>query len=127
MTQKNIHKIVDKQEQDGEHSTIIAGKLVRLDVFKMGAKDWLNQSGSEVADGFVDVAGITIGVVVDELKSRLAGEELIDDMGLSQSDRLSFEEIEKFHTSVLDTFKVLATYLRILEIAKHQHDERNNE
>ena len=90
MTQKNIHKIVDKQEQDGEHSTIIAGKLVRLDDFKMGAKDWLNQSGS-------------------------------------QSDRLSFEEIEKFHTSVLDTFKVLATYLRILEIAKHQHNERNNE
>ena len=77
--------------------------------------------------GLVDVAGITIGVVVDELKSRLAGEELLDDLGLPQSDRISFDELEKFHTSVLDTFEVLATYLRILEIAKHQHNERNNE
>jgi len=127
MTQKQIHKIVDKQEQDGKHSTIIAGKLVRLDVFKMGTHEWLSQSGSDVADGFVDVAAITIGVVVDELKSRLAGEELLDDLGLPQSDRISFDEIEKFHTSVLDTFEVLATYLRILEIAKAQHNERNNE
>ena len=127
MTKKDIQDIIIENQQDGKKSSMVAGKLIRLDIFKMGIDGWIEQSSSEVAESFVDVANMTISVVIENLKSRMAGEQLIDEIGIIQSDRVDFEEIEKFHHSVLDTFEVLSTYLRILEIAKQKQDERNNE
>lgn len=127
MTKKDIQDIIIENQQDGKKSSMVAGKLIRLDIFKMGIEGWIEQSSSEVAESFVDVANMTISVVIENLKSRMAGEQLIDEIGIIQSDRVDFEEIEKFHHSVLDTFEVLSTYLRILEIAKQKQDERNNE
>jgi len=125
MTEKDIKQIVHKMEEDGEQHSKVAGKLIRLDLFQMGVDDWLNQKASDVAADYVTIADAAMGFAVDNMISRIAGERLIDELGIEQSERFDFDEIKKFRGSVLDTFAVLATYLRVLEIAKQiDHEDR---
>lgn len=127
MSEKEIATIISEVEQNGKQSSIVAGKLIRLDLFQMGVESWLQQKAHEIADEYVGIADAAMGVAVDDMISRLAGEKLIDDLGIGQSYRFDTDEIQKFKGSVLDTFEVLATYLRVLEIAKQQNHDRSSQ
>ena len=127
MTEKDIKQIVNNVEEDGEQYSLVAGKLIRLDLFQMGVDDWLSQEASDVASDYVKIADAAMGHAVNSMISRIAGERLIDDLGIEQSERFDLDEIEKFRGSILDTFAVLATYLRVLEIAKEINNEDKTE
>lgn len=124
MTEKDVKGIIrDIELIDPSQSTLVAGKLIRMDLFHMGVEDWLSQESYEVADDYTRIADAAMTTAVDNMVSRIAGEQLLDELGISQSFRFDTEEIKKFRGSVLDTFAVLATYLRVLETAKQINNE----
>lgn len=127
MTKKDIDKILEEIEDEYDRSSLVAGKLIRLDIFQMGIDNWLEQEASDVAREYVDIADIAMNTVVGMMQSQIAGEQLLDDLGIGQSHRFDVEEIEKFRESVLDTFRTLATYLQVLEIAKQKNNENRCE
>jgi hypothetical protein len=127
MTEKDVKKIINELEQDGSTSTIVAGKLIRMDLLQMGIDNWLKQEGSDVAQDYVTIADAAMTHVINVMESSVAGEQLLDELGIPQSERIDFEEIQNFRNSVLDTFQVLATYLRVLEIAKRKNNESRRE
>jgi tryptophan synthase alpha subunit len=98
-----------------------------MDLLQMGIDNWLNQEGSDVAQDYVTIADASMTHVINVMESNVAGEQLLDELGIPQSERIDFEEIQNFRNSVLDTFQVLATYLRVLEIAKRKNNESRRE
>ena len=125
MTVAEVKKIINEFEQAEIPSAIIAGKLIRLDLLSIGVDEWLKRDASDIACDFVDIADAAMTKVVDHIGANAALDKLVSDVGLEPSEQFDFEQIQNFKSSVLDTFEVLATYLRIHELAKQTNHESN--
>ena len=125
MTVAEVKKIINEFEEAEIPSAIIAGKLIRLDLLSVGVDEWLKRDASDIACEFVGIADAAMTKVVDHIGANAALDKLVSDVGIEPSEQFDFEQIQNFKSSVLDTFEVLATYLRIHELAKQTNHESN--
>lgn len=123
MTVSEVKKIINDFESADIPSAKVAGKLVRLDLLSMGVDEWLMRDASDIVCDFLDIADAAMSKALDHIGSGAAVDQLMLDVGISSSIEFDFEQIKNFKSSVIETLQVLATYLRIHEIANQSNNE----
>ena len=117
---QKMNSIIKQFEDENNRASRVACRMVKIDLIGKSVNDWLGRPASELMYEYMETAEQTSAYALNELRSYMAGEQLLDELGFNQQhERFVFDErIDEFRDAMVNMFEVMAIYFSIQEEAR---------
>jgi len=98
----------------------VALNMCMIDIASFGVDEWVTWSDLEIVHIFRNTADDTLSDLMDEIVSRSAGEDIIDELlGSNQTERIDYKRaLSGMKEGSVDLFNALIKYIELHEEVK---------
>ena len=121
MTGEEAVQIIADYLTDKDDKVVdVALNMCMIDIASFGVDEWVTWSDLEIVHIFRNTADDTLSDLMDEIVSRSAGEDIIDDLlGSNQSERIDYKRaLSGMKEGSVDLFNALIKYIELHEEVK---------
>ena len=121
MTGEEAVQIIADYLTDKEDKVVdVALNMCMIDIASFGVDEWVTWSDLEIIHIFRNTADDTLSDLMDEIISRSAGEDIIDELlGSNQTERIDYKRaLSGMKDGSVDLFNALIKYMELHEEVK---------
>lgn len=121
MTSEEAVQIIISYLTDKEDKVVdVALNMCMIDIASYGVDEWVTWSDFEIVHLFRNVADDTLTDLIDEIMSKSAGEDIIDELlGSNQTERIDYKRaLSGMKNGSVDLFNALIKYMELHEEVK---------
>tara|TARA_R100001510_G_C7480246_1_gene92552 strand:+ start:47 stop:433 length:387 start_codon:yes stop_codon:yes gene_type:complete len=121
MTGEEAVQIIADYLTDKEDKVVdVALNMCMIDIASFGVDEWVTWSDLEIIHIFRNTADDTLSDLMDEIISRSAGEDIIDELlGSNQTERIDYKRaLSGMKEGSVDLFNALIKYIELHEEVK---------
>ena len=121
MTSEEAVQIIADYLTDKEDKVVdVALNMCMIDIASFGVDEWVTWSNLEIVHIFRNTADDTLSDLMDEIVSRSAGEDIIDELlGSNQTERIDYKRaLSGMKEGSVDLFNALIKYIELHEEVK---------
>ena len=121
MTGEEAVQIIADYLTDKEDKVVdVALNMCMIDIASFGVDEWVTWSDLEIIYIFRNTADDTLSDLMDEIVSRSAGEDIIDELlGSNQTERIDYKRaLSGMKEGSVDLFNALIKYIELHEEVK---------
>ena len=121
MTGEEAVQIIADYLTDKEDKVVdVALNMCMIDIASFGVDEWVTWSDLEIIHVFRNTADDTLSDLMDEIVSRSAGEDIIDELlGSNQTERIDYKRaLSGMKEGSVDLFNALIKYIELHEEVK---------
>mgnify|MGYP006409329615 FL=1 len=121
MTSEEAVQIIINYLTDKEDKVVdVALNMCMIDISSYGVDEWVTWSDFEIVHLFRNVADDTLTDLIDEIMSKSAGEDIIDELlGSDQTERIDYKRaLSGMKNGSVDLFNALIKYMELHEEVK---------
>ena len=121
MTSEEAVQIIADYLTDKDDKVVdVALNMCMIDIASFGVDEWVTWSDLEIVHIFRNTADDTLSDLMDEIVSRSAGEDIIDELlGSNQTERIDYKRaLSGMKEGSVDLFNALIKYIELHEEVK---------
>jgi len=121
MTGEEAVQIIADYLTDKDDKVVdVALNMCMIDIASFGVDEWVTWSDLEIVHIFRNTADDTLSDLMDEIVSRSAGEDIIDELlGSNQTERIDYKRaLSGMKEGSVDLFNALIKYIELHEEVK---------
>ena len=121
MTSEEAVQIIADYLTDKDDKVVdVALNMCMIDIASFGVDEWVTWSNLEIVHIFRNTADDTLSDLMDEIVSRSAGEDIIDELlGSNQTERIDYKRaLSGMKEGSVDLFNALIKYIELHEEVK---------
>tara|TARA_R110002020_G_scaffold439027_1_gene649514 strand:+ start:108 stop:494 length:387 start_codon:yes stop_codon:yes gene_type:complete len=121
MTGEEAVQIIADYLTDKDDKVVdVALNMCMIDIASFGVDEWVTWSNLEIVHIFRNTADDTLSDLMDEIVSRSAGEDIIDELlGSNQTERIDYKRaLSGMKEGSVDLFNALIKYIELHEEVK---------
>ena len=121
MTGEEAVQIIADYLTDKEDKVVdVALNMCMIDIASFGVDEWVTWSDLEIIHIFRNTADDTLSDLMDEIISRSAGEDIIDELlGSNQTERIDYKRaLSGMKNGSVDLFNAMIKYIELHEEVK---------
>ena len=121
MTGEEAVQIIADYLTDKDDKVVdVALNMCMIDIASFGVDEWVTWSNLEIVHIFRNTADDTLSDLMDEIVSRSAGEDIIDELlGSDQTERIDYKRaLSGMKNGSVDLFNALIKYIELHEEVK---------